>query len=176
MTQLELAEFGLPDEIRHVLGTLRATQHTLWFPHENQRAFITWAPEPSPAGTEDATDAADAPWVKTLTRTATAMRLTTRQVVDRLRADSAEFDTALVRPVRCSTCRDPVPDTELVASASVAESFCSACCMHEVEHELTEPPTPTHSADVYTHPLLHAHWTRQNADRADAHLPRWSDA
>jgi hypothetical protein len=173
--QVQLGEYSLPTGTREVLMAARTTDRALWFPHPNQRAFITWAPEPSPSGFEDEEDVETAPWVKTLTKTGTGMRLATRQVVERLESDAAQDDYELVRPVHCQTCRDPVPDTELVESAVLSDSFCSACCLHECEYYLGEPLTPTRTRDVYPHPLHHVYWAALGVEYADSHLPRWTD-
>lgn len=169
--QRQLTEFAVTGDPQEVIDQLRTSDDMLWFPHENQRAFIYYDPQ---ANDEDPEETPP-PWVRLQTQVDCSTRLPTARVVELIEADAPEFAHEIVTPVRCSTCLDPVPDTELVASNSLPETFCSATCLHDCENALDEPLTPTNARTAYTSPLLRVQWDEADVDFADGHLPRWSE-
>ncbi|RXK48034.1 hypothetical protein [Halorientalis pallida] len=162
--------FAVKGKPRAVIDQLRSSDDMLWFPHEDQRAFVYYDPVD-----DEKQEETSPPWVRLQTRVDGSDRLTTPKVVSLIEAAASEFTHEIVTPVRCSTCLDPVPDTELVESNSLPETFCSATCLHECEDALEEPLTPTNTRTPYTSPLLRVQWDEDDVDFADAHLPRWSE-
>jgi len=172
MVQTQLGEYTHGPEIQALLDRLRNTEAVLWFPHDDQQVVIKWYPDSHPAGYGGEDPAEEKPWIKSICRSAMGHRLTTPQVLERIRADAEQFQAAVVPGIRCGTCLDPVPKTETIVSDQLPERFCSTDCLHEMEYEFGEPLTPTVGVDEFTHPLHFASWTAQNADRVDAHLQR----
>jgi hypothetical protein len=171
MEQLQLGEYALPRDVQQILRRLRTSQALLWFPDDDQRVFVRWTPRPQD---RPDSDSQTAPWVKSVATAPGEQRLTTAQVVDRLRAPSDVYRYELVTPPRCPACNRPVWDSHALDSAHLSGAFCSPECLHETEFHLGEPLTPTHTSTAFTHPLQHVQWDARGATRADADRPRWS--
>lgn len=163
MPQVQLEEFAARGDTARHLDTARTGGVALWFPHPEQRVLVYFAPR------DNDNDADAAPWWEQPVGEQSGERLETQEVVDRLDADDAQHDFALVAPKRCAACRCLVPPSCLIESASLPEHYCSASCMHEMETHLGKSLTPTTAYTKFTSPLLRVEWEETNPDRADAH-------
>lgn len=184
MTQSQLQEYAVPGHAGDVLKELRKDSgRALWFPDEKQRVFV-WHDRRSPGALENDVDVDPAPWVKSQGGDAARQRLSLEQLVDRLlyaQDDpelAPEYEYELVTPTWCSGCQQPIVDGHEVESVHdwLTDTFCSAYCLHEAEHELNADglsPTVDHTDYATVH--VRVSWP-DDADRVDAHLHDEGDA